>query len=352
MHGNEPSGVQALRRVVAALHEHEPHVHGRFLALAGNIAALQTGVRFLEEDLNRIWMPPRISKLRESGPETLEQAEQEDLLRKLDSVLRHGSDHVFFMDLHTTSADGAPFALMGDTLRNRAFAHEIPVPVILGLEEQLSGTITEYVNDAGAVTIGFEAGRHDDPESVDRHEAAIWIALEGCGVLEPSSVPHIARSAQLLSGITKGLASILEVRYRHPVSPEDRFRMKPGYETFHRVNMGETVAMDRHGPVAAPVAGRMLLPLYQDQGDDGFFLARPVRPFWLTISAWLRRLRAERLLRLLPGISADRERAGVLLANPRVARFLTNDVFHLFGFRRCTPEADRLVFRRRMHDFW
>ncbi|MGB0715355.1 MAG: succinylglutamate desuccinylase/aspartoacylase family protein [Phycisphaerae bacterium] len=350
MHGNEPSGVLALQRVFAALGEHQPSMRGRLVGLVGNLSALSAGVRFVDRDLNRIWSPRDLDAVRSDEANDSEADEQRDLLSHIDPLFATGRD-IFFLDLHTTSADGAPFALMGDTLRNRAFSRCFPVPVILGLEEQLSGTVTEYVNERGAVTVGFEAGRHDDLVSVDRHEAAIWMALRGTSILRSGSMPHVKRSADLLEDSAAGLSRILEVRYRHAVRSHDEFEMMPGYETFQPVRMGEILGRDRHGPVAAPVDGQIILPLYQRQGSDGFFLARPVRRFWLTLSALLRRLRADYLLPLLPGIVRHPEQSGVLLANPRIARFLTNEIFHLFGFRRCTPEEGRLVYKRRTHDF-
>ena len=48
IHGNEPAGVFAARRVAARLAELAPPMRGQFVALAGNRPALARGVRFLE----------------------------------------------------------------------------------------------------------------------------------------------------------------------------------------------------------------------------------------------------------------------------------------------------------------
>ena len=34
------------------------------------------------------------------------------------------------------------------------------------------------------------------------------------------------------------------------------------------------VGDDRYGEVAVPKSGRLLMPLYQEQGEDGFFVVR------------------------------------------------------------------------------
>ena len=67
IHGNEPAGVAALERVVASLTRERPPFRGELVALRGNLAALELGRRFVDEDLNRIWTLPRIGSLRENG---------------------------------------------------------------------------------------------------------------------------------------------------------------------------------------------------------------------------------------------------------------------------------------------
>ena len=61
--------------------------------------------------------------------------------------------------------------------------------------------------------------------------------------------------------------------------------MVPGFENFDRIAKGQHLADDSSGPIMSPGKLRIFLPLYQGQGDDGYFLARPVNPFWLGLSA-------------------------------------------------------------------
>jgi succinylglutamate desuccinylase len=57
LHGNEPAGVLALRRVFRTLHDRTPPFNGHIVGIAGNIGALKAGRRFLKRDLNRGWSP-------------------------------------------------------------------------------------------------------------------------------------------------------------------------------------------------------------------------------------------------------------------------------------------------------
>jgi hypothetical protein len=92
------------------------------------------------------------------------------------------------------------------------------------------------------------------------------------------------------------------------------------------------------------------MPLYQNQGADGFFLVREVRPLWLHVATWCRRLHLEKLLPWLPGIQPHPTQPDTLLVNPRIARWFVVELFHLLGFRKQRPEGDRLVVSRRPHD--
>lgn len=347
LHGNEPSGVVALRRVLAWLHREAPPFRGRFLALVGNLEALAAGVRFLDEDLNRIFLPERVRIARSGdGPGSREARQQRKLLEALHAIL--DAERVVFLDLHTSSAHGKPFVCIGDTLRNRRFAMRFPVPVILGLEEQIDGALLEYVNNLGHVTVGVEAGQHDRPESVDYHEAFVMLALAAAGCVDDADLPDPDGHRRLLTRAVDDLPPVLEVRYRHPVTPGDRFRMRQGYANFSPVRAAQVVARDVHGPICAPEDGRILLPLYQGLGSDGFFLVREVRPFWLRVSALLRRLRADRIVHWLPGVRRARREPRTLRVNPRVARWLTVEIFHLLGFRKRRSRDGELTFSRRV----
>ncbi len=254
------------------------------------------------------------------------------------------------IDLHTASAEGPPFLTLADTLRNRAFARRIGLPLVLGIEEQIDGALLEVINGSGPVTLGIEAGQHDDPVSVDHHERAVWMALIAGGHVAEDDVPEARGMREALREAALGMPGFFEVRFRRPVAADDGFRMRPAYRNFQAVSAGEVVAEDRGGPVAVPEDGRIFLPLYQEQGDDGFFIVREVHPAWLRLSAGLRQLRISSLARWLPGIHPARRRADALIVDRRVARWLTVEVFHLLGYRKARVTGGWYVFRRRSHD--
>ena len=317
------------------------------VAFAGNLGALAAGQRYLDRDLNRMWRERTLGRVRAGERETREDHELAALDAALDAALGEPHGRVFLLDLHTTSGAGPAFAVLDDSLPNRRFALAFPVPLVLGLEEELVGTLVFDLSARGVTALAFEGGRHDDPASVDRCEAAVWIALDAAGVL-PRGLRARAEAGRRLLRASRGeTPQLVEVLYRHRITRDDRFRMRPGFASFDAVAVGQPLATDRAGDVASPYDGRLLMPLYQSLGDDGFFVARPVPRFWFELSATLRRLRADRALALLPGISRHPRVADSYVVHRRVARWLVRDLFHLLGFRRLDSGPQHVVYTRR-----
>ncbi|MBK9164584.1 MAG: succinylglutamate desuccinylase/aspartoacylase family protein [Acidobacteria bacterium] len=352
IHGNETAGVRAARRVAVKLAALEDRRHGRIFLFAGNTRAMQKGVRFIHQDLNRHWTDANVTRNDPGSqlpPQFSEDREQMELLAAIVPILNSARGEVFALDLHSTSAEGVPFATVGDTMRNRRFATKLPVTFLLGIEEQLEGTLLEYLNNIGAVTMGFEGGQHYAESTVNTHESLVWLAIEAAGVIKKSDIPDADYHAQVVKKAT-GRPEILEIRYRHEITENDGFVMRPGYENFQPIRKGEYLADDLSGNIRASESGLILMPLYQKLGEDGFFIGRRVKQFWLWLSAILRWMRLGDLIHLLPGVhptDADRE---VLRVDTTVARFFPLQVFHLLGFRKRRWTGESLTVSRRKHD--
>ena len=349
IHGNEPAGVLAAGRVLPRLRELRASIHGEIVFLRGNTRALERNVRYVDVDFNRQWTSATSAANRLHPSGTSEGVDQQELLIHLSDALKRARGEIYFLDLHTTSAQGEPFATVGDTMRNRRFALMFPVMIVLGLEEQIEGTLLEYLNNLGAITLGFEAGQHEALSSVDHHEAMIWNAVVASGNLARKEVVDLKHWQSVLKGAGQG-SRLIEVRYRHSITPEDNFRMEPGFRSFESVSRGQLLARDRSGDITARESGLILMPLYQVLGDDGFFLARDVKRFWLNLSAVLRRLKFGNFMHVLPGVRRDRRNPDVFVINTRIARLLPLQIFHLLGFRKLRWVDNSLVVSRRAYD--
>ncbi len=343
LHGNEPAGVLALVRVLEELGRRAGEVSGEFVGLAGNRAALAEGRRYLGRDLNRSWTPAGLAAAGEAGVNgTSEDPEQVEFHSALTEIMLEARGPVYLLDLHTTSGPGEPFSTVMDSLRSRKFALGIPVPLIVGLGELVEGTLLGYMAKLGVPGMVFEGGKHDDPSSVDASEAGIWLALAQAGIIAGDAFPEVRESRDRLSTETKDLPRALELKYRHPISEGEGFKMLPGFRSFQRVGEAEILARDRMGPVRAPWGGRLLMPLYQAQGEDGFFLIKEFHPSWLRVSEFLRRAQVDRIVHWLPGIRRESEGRGMVV-NRRMARWFALEILHLLGYRKEVDQGDRLV---------
>lgn len=289
IHGNEPAGVQALSRFFELLEE-EPQINpgfvfaGEILALRGNVAALSQGLRFIDQDLNRIFDAERISQLRANQQipfqEDNSHHEDRELLALMDAieiaVEESQATQITILDIHTTTAHGGIFTITADDQESLQLGSELYAPVIKGMVNGVHDTTLHYFqngrfgSDKKLTAVTFEAGQHNDPASVDLALAATINLLRALGCVQPADVRTLHDDT--LKNYAKGLPNIAKLEYAHVITPADGFKMNPGYTNFQYIQEGDIVAHDKNGPVAAPMSGYMLMPLYQELGEEGFFI--------------------------------------------------------------------------------
>lgn len=282
LHGNEPAGVRALEEVLAEVESRRHLLAGDFVAVTGNVQALDTGRRFLSYDLNRAWTPARIAAAQDrlrSAKGVGTPSEDRELIRMLgilELVDARKRGPACVLDLHSTSGGGGPFSTASNSPGHRRFVMAIPVPMIRQLNVHLEGTLTQYLDRLGYVTAVFESGQHEEPESQVRAGRAIWLAIRAAGLLADPDAPEARRGYRALERECRALPRVLDMIYRHPVEAGDRYVTRPGFRNFQPVRAGEVIGDDRHGEVVAPKSGRILMPLYQELGEDGFFVVRDI----------------------------------------------------------------------------
>ncbi len=272
IHGNEQAGIHAAHRVLKQLEGQL--TCGELVILAGNVGAIRDNRRYRVRDLNRVWTDANVAATEAKTTHDSEELELLDLLRAIRNAIGRARGPVYLVDLHTTSASGVPFALFGDTPGQRVFAGAFPLPVIMGLEEQLQGVLSAYFRKHGCTTLAVEGGQHDDPGTIDNLEAALLVAASAAGLIPVSTGVEAAH--QLLEARRGDLPRVMEVISRHAITPDDAFRMEPGFRNLDYARAAQLLARDRAGEIRAASDGLVILPLYQGQGDDGFFWGRAV----------------------------------------------------------------------------
>ena len=283
MHGNEHAGVKALQLVFKML-EVEPVTNpgftykGTLLGLIGNVKAYKASKRFIHKDINRSWFPEYISNLKNGVISDPEDEEKLELLMAIENEIRSGKyERMVLLDLHTTSSEGGIFSICTEDEESIRIAAELHAPVVRGLLNGIAGTTLHYFNqdNMGIHTsaVAFEGGQHNDPKSVNRIIASIINCMRSIGAVNKVDVENI--HDQLLLEYSGNLPKMVNVKTKYSVKDNARWKMLPGYRHFQKINKGEILAIDDGKSVTAPQDGMILMPLYQDQGSDGFFIVEP-----------------------------------------------------------------------------
>ncbi len=281
LHGNEWAGVEALSLLIKML-EVEPitnpdfRFYGSLVFLSGNLPALKARTRFIDLDMNRIWKSNPAPSIRES----VEHRQMVQLRRLIDGEIRSWhNNQITILDLHTTTAEGGIFCLPTSDRESIRLGREMHAPVITGLVSRLEGTLIRYFTDRyeerGLNGVVFEGGQHDDPLSVNRCIAAVINCMRTIGCVSADHV--VNRHDELLVTYARGLPKVAAFRYVHRIKRDDAFRMLPGFHNFQAVTEGTIIAQDKNGPISMPFDGLILMPLYQDKGEDGFFIVEELR---------------------------------------------------------------------------
>ena len=349
MHGNEPAGSAALYKVGDALKNIVP-LKGRVIGINGNLKALRLGKRYLEHDLNRIWLPDNIQRLFRGKLQKGEGLELDELIEineVVEDILKSNKEEIYFIDLHTTSAPTVPFVTMSDSILNRQFCKKFSLPIVLGIEEVLIGPMLGYINDLGYVALAFEAGQHEDPNSIKHHESFVWLSLAFSGCLDKKQVPNFAEHKELLCKTKDKKPDFFEVIFRYAIEADENFIMQPGFANFQPVSKNQIMATTNHGKIVTDKKAYVFMPLYQKQGADGFFLIKKISDFWLNFSRRLRKYRFDHLLVLLPGVKRSKLNYYSLIVNTRVAGLLTDEIFHLLGYRKKIYKSNVTIYTKR-----
>lgn len=285
MHGNESAGVEAIRQVFDRLRDHaEAHpdfqFRGRLVGLLGNRRAFVRGRRYIDCDLNRQFRELTIAAARKEARPRAEHAELIELIDAVEAeIADYQPERLVVLDVHTTSAPDGIFVITPDDRESLLMGVNMHAPVVKGLLVGLTGTSLHYFRGErmGFPTqaLTFEAGQHTEPESVNRAVAAIINLLRSAGAVRREDLPN--DDDRLLRRFSEHLPRIAELIMVYRIGQDEEFEMLPGFRNFQTVRAGEQLAKDRNGPVYSAADGYLLMPLYQKQGNEGFFLLREYR---------------------------------------------------------------------------
>lgn len=272
IHGNEPSGVAALEKVFKILEKEKPTISGKVIGVYGNRTALKKSVRYIDEDLNRTWTEKNVAS---GATDTNEKREMFDIIEVLEAHPENRHSKRYFLDSHTTSSDSLPYISVQEVGNNDAWAHRFPVYIIRGFSDIVFGCIDHYLSRIGVTGFVFEGGQHESKDAIAYHEGMIWLALSNACNLDLKSLAEFPEAVGKLMEQEEHQKTF-EIIHRHSLEDGDRFDMQPGYENFQPIEKGEFLATHNGEKTVSKWNAFIFMPLYQAQGNDGFFVVEEV----------------------------------------------------------------------------
>jgi len=274
MHGNEVSGLEAIQKVIDQLESHPQWLNkGKVYFIKGNISALDNKERFIDKDLNRLWLDEYIHG---NHQEIADIKDLKELYRLIENICQGNYTNCTLLDLHTFSAKSGIFCIPNCHKKSLDLAASFHIPFIEKLSTNLPGTALSYYGNKGVTSIVVEGGTHSSQRATANLEAAIWHLLAYEKIIKPDLKMVENSRARLLKEGEK-YPYHLELTYRHQLENSQNFRMNDGYYNFKKIDKDEALAKLEKKEVKSPSEGYMLMPLYQKKGSDGFFIVKEIK---------------------------------------------------------------------------
>jgi succinylglutamate desuccinylase len=273
VHGNEQVGIHAFRNVYSSIINHKIPIKGKLIGILGNMKAIRINRRYIDYDLNRAWTTDRINRVVEN--EIVNMAEDEEvkeIYEVIENESRGSYTEKVIADLHSTSADKGNFIVISEDEAVHPIIKALHIPTVIGLDNYLTGTLLSYWHQFGYLSFAFEGGMIGTNEVYQLHTSGLWEILDKSGCISHHDHEKEDHYLSHLQEVSEGLPKKVKVKYRKPVTKDDGFQMLPGFHNFQPVHQGQHLAFTNSGSIHAPMDGLLFMPLYQPEGEDGFFI--------------------------------------------------------------------------------
>ncbi|XVH31810.1 succinylglutamate desuccinylase [Haloferacaceae archaeon DSL9] len=169
IHGDEPCGVRAIQRLIAD----EPDVERPIKLIVANEAALDAGVRYLEEDLNRVFPGDPDADTHE---------------RRLAAAVAREVQGCTTLALHSTQSYAEPIGVIKSVDEvARAICPHLPVDVVIETDDHTDGRLIEYPH-----TIEVECGLQGTDRAAENGYELVCAFLAATGALPTDDDPLAA----------------------------------------------------------------------------------------------------------------------------------------------------------------
>lgn len=257
VHGNEPCGVFALRRIVDRLSGGDLHLKAGRLTIVPccNEKAVEKDIIYIDENLNRC-----VRKY--DAPQNNEQKAAHALTSFIDQC-------DIMIDLHSTTAPTTPFGFLDtDSAEGRVLAGAVGLEkILIGwpalYPEDQSPTTQTYAEGAGKLALTIECGQHRDVEAPLRAEKYILNALSYLGLTPAGPLPSVTTAYLKMTGV---------------FYQKDNLSFVKQCQNFTPVKQGDAIAANAKGIlVIAPYDGEIIMPrAVAKDGEELFYMATAI----------------------------------------------------------------------------
>lgn len=255
IHGNEVGSLPSVIALMEGLNDGSVTYGGRLTIVLGNPEAALADRRFLDVDLNRVFV--------DDPPPGHESNRSRELMPILDDV------DVFF-DIHQT------------ILKSERPFYTFPFDRVGWHWARAVGGATTWVTRKPGQT--FSDGTVNTDEYVrNQNKPGVTLELGAMGFSDQAEELATAAFTRLLTvadEVGSGRSTIDQLAEAQPELEfvgtswiqqftDPTMRLRPGLWNFHAVAEGETLSAEGTPEISAPCDGMVLFPKYPDYGDDG-----------------------------------------------------------------------------------
>ncbi|MBI4599743.1 succinylglutamate desuccinylase/aspartoacylase family protein [Candidatus Uhrbacteria bacterium] len=249
VHGDEVCGVRALELLLPTLALEKGTVWFGY----GNPRAIEKGVRYMEQNLNRMFKDDGSLSLKEKM--SYEYGRAQYLKEYLDQA---GA----LLDVHASfTPDSKPFLICEQNARG--ITEYLPVDLVVsGFDGVQPGGTDCFMNRSGKIGICIECGYLGDPTSTQRASDAIIAFLKARGHMSNDIQPQTQSTIQM------------KEMY---ITKTDRFTLSRSFVDFEEILEGEVIGCDGFEEIRLQSNGIILFARDRNQkGDEAFLFGEKV----------------------------------------------------------------------------
>lgn len=243
IHGNEKCGIEAFKQIIPALSIQ----NGEVFFVFGNPKAIERNVRFIDENLNRLFKKETLSENNQTYERTL-----------VSKLMEYMKQSDALLDVHASNTpDSKPFIIAENNAKD--ITKNLPIKItVSGFDELEPGGTDGFMNSLGKIGICVECGYTQDFQSTEVAIETIYAFLESMG--------HIDTEQKT----TKEQVSYHMENLYH--TKTNNFRLTKTFSDFEFLKKGTLIGTDGTENVFATKDGYILFARNRDMENAEAFL--------------------------------------------------------------------------------